>query len=97
MNSKQRNALNKAYKRQQELCEFMRKERETERKKSELISSLRSVLLELSKERAEIQSSIDSNIKSHTELLEVKMRDFVINFQELEFIFQMIYVKNLIE
>jgi hypothetical protein len=65
-----------------ELCKFVKKERETERKKSELISSLRSVLLELSKERAEIQSSIDSNIKSHTELLEVKMRDFVIKFKE---------------
>ena len=54
MNRKQRN-IEKASRRHNELCEFMRKERETERKKSELISSLRSVLLELSKERAEIQ------------------------------------------
>lgn len=81
MNSKERK-VQLAYQRQIKSCKFHREKEEEARKKSEFISLLESILLELSNKQAEIQSSIDSNIKSHTELLEATMRNFVIKFKE---------------
>jgi hypothetical protein len=75
-----------ARKRDFENWEFWKKkneeERDKNRKKSELISSLQSILLELSNEQAKIQSCIDSNINEHKQKLEEKMRDFAIEFKE---------------
>jgi len=65
-----------------ELCKFVKKEKEEVIKNSELILSLRSVLVELSNEQASIQSGIDSSIKSQLEQLEVIMRKFAIEFKE---------------
>ena len=72
----------RAEQRQREFLEFLKKEKEEAREKSELISSLRSVLVEFSNEQTKIQSGIDSNIKSHLEQLEVIMRNFAIEFKE---------------
>ena len=65
-----------------ELCKFVKKEKEEETKKSELILFLRSVLVEFSNEQTKIQSGIDSSITEHSKKLEEKMRDFVIKFKE---------------
>lgn len=81
MTSRQRRA-ERAEERQREFLEFLKKEKEEAREKSELISSLRSVLVEFSNEQTKIQSGIDSNIKSHLEQLEVIMRNFAIEFKE---------------
>ena len=52
-----------------------------QQKKFELISSLQSVLLELSKEQAKIQSCIDSFIEEHKNQLEKEMREFMIKVE----------------
>jgi hypothetical protein len=81
MNRKQKKAA-LAEQQQREHHEILKKEEEEARKKFELISSLWSILTELSNEQASIQSGIDSSINEHTERLEEKMRDFVIKFKE---------------
>lgn len=53
-----------------------------QQKKFELISSLQSVLLELSKEQANIRLSIDSCIEEHKKQLEEIMREFMKNFKQ---------------
>jgi len=67
-----------AHKRDFENWEFWKKKEEEEkdknRKKSQLILSLQSGQLELSKEHDRIQSCIDLNIKDHTLRLENQMR-----------------------
>jgi hypothetical protein len=64
------------------ICEFVKKEKEEETKKFELISSLQSILSELSNEQASIQSGIDSSINEHKERLEKEMRNFAIEFKK---------------
>lgn len=71
-----------AQQRLNERFKFSIKEQEEERKKSVLISSHQSVLLELSNEHDKIQSSIDSCIKEHTQRLEEKMKEFMIKFEQ---------------
>lgn len=73
MNSKAIKAF-QAYKRREATYEFIRNQEKKAGKKSELISSLRSALSELSKEQARIQSDIDLCIKEHTQRLEEIMR-----------------------
>lgn len=73
MNSRERKAI-EAYKRQIATCEFIRNQEKKAGKKSELISSLRSVLSELSNKHVRIQSGIDLCIKEHTQRLEEIMR-----------------------
>jgi hypothetical protein len=62
--------------------EFWKEKEEKAKKKSELISSLQSVLTELSKKRERIQSDIDSNIKEHTQKLEEIMKQYVMKVQK---------------
>ena len=81
MTSRQRRA-ERAEELQRDTHEYWNKKKQEDEKKSELISSLQSVLLELSNEQTKIQSGIDSNIKSHLEQLEVIMRNFAIEFKE---------------
>lgn len=60
-----------------ETCEFIVKKKEEEdknRKKSQLISSFRSVLTELLNKQVRIQLGIDLSIKEHTRRLENQMR-----------------------
>lgn len=76
-NIKQRKA-NKARIHDTETCEFFEKQKKEEedknRKKSQLISSFRSVLTELFKEQDRIQLDIDLCIKEHILRLEKQMR-----------------------
>ena len=81
LTSKQRRA-EAAQQRLNERIKSSINEHEKERKKLELISSLRSVLSELSNEHDKIQSSIDSCIKEHTQRLEEKMKEFMIKFEQ---------------
>lgn len=71
-----------AQQRLNERFKFSINEQEKKRKKLELISSLRSVLLELSKKHGEIQLSIDLCIEEHKERLEEKMKEFMIKFEQ---------------
>ena len=81
MNRKQKKA-ERAEESQREVREFLKKEEEEARKKFELISSIRSVLVEFSNEQTKIQSGIDSSITEHSKKLEVIMRNFAIEFKE---------------
>jgi hypothetical protein len=64
------------------ICNFVKNGKEEARKKFELISSLQSILTELSNKQASIQSGIDSSINEHTERLKEKMIKFAIEFKE---------------
>ena len=68
MNRKQTKA-ERAEESQREVREFLKKEEEEARKKFELISSIRSVLVEFSNEQTKIQSGIDSSITEHSKNL----------------------------
>jgi hypothetical protein len=80
MTSRQRRA-ERAEELQREFLEFLKKEKEEAREKSELISSLRSVLVEFSNEQASIQSGIDSSINEHSQRLEKEMKCLTIDFR----------------
>jgi methyl-accepting chemotaxis protein len=81
MNRRQRKAR-EAYERQKETYEFIKQKEAEEKKKSDLISSLKSAKSELSKEQAEINSCINLCIKEHVQRLEEKMREFVMEVKE---------------
>ena len=90
-NIKERKAI-KARKRDLEIWEYLKKKQEEERdknqKKSQLILSLQSGQLELSKEHDRIQSCIDLNIKENTLRLEKQMRSLTEKSSTCLYIFQ---------